>query len=206
MKRELDMGLLKLSSWKKLRLRGKTILECKDGIAATEFGLLLPILVVLFFGMLEASEALTVNRRVSKAVNMMSDLTSQVVSISPSEFDNLIDGVTSVMEPSDMTGVQMNIVSVILDSNDDPIVHWSRDQDGNEPYAAGVDYTDLDNPLVLDAGGSVIVAEITYPHTLSISHQILPATINFDVKSLRWPRISGTSRVQFCVTPTNCTT
>ena len=180
--------------------------HCKDGIAATEFGLLLPFLVVLFFGMLEASEALTVNRRVSKAVNMMSDLTSQVETISPSEFANLIDGVTSVMEPSDMTGVQMNVISVILDSNGDPIVHWSRDKDGNEPYVAGTDYLELDNPLVLDAGGSVIVAEITYPHTLSISHMVMPMTINFDVQSLRWPRISGTSRVQFCPTPSTCTT
>ncbi len=188
------------------RSRTKRMMACKDGIAATEFGLLLPFLVALFFGMLEASEALTVNRRVSKAVNMLSDLTSQVSTISPSEFDNLIDGVTSVMSPGSMTGVQMNVISVVLDSNDDPIVHWSRDQDGNEPYVAGTDYTDLDNPLVLDAGGSVIVAEIVYPHVLSISHYIFPATINFNVKSLRWPRVSGTSRVQFCTSPSNCTT
>ena len=156
--------------------------------------------------MLEASEALTVNRRVTKAVNMMSDLTSQVQTISPSEFDNMIDGVTSVMDPGTMTGVQMKIVSVVLDSNGDPVVHWSRDHAGNEPYPAGNDYTDLQNLSVLDAGGSVIVAEITYPHTLSISHMVLPTTINFDVKSLRWPRITGTSRVQFCPTPSTCTT
>ena len=200
------MGMLELDARKRMPSLGKSMLACRDGIAATEFALLLPILVFLFFGMLEASEALTVNRRVSKAVNMMSDLTSQVATISPSEFDNPIDGITQVMSPGTMTGVQMNIVSVVLDSNGDPIVHWSRDQDGLEPYAAGVDYTDLDNPLVLDAGGSVIVAEITYPHVLSISHLIFPATINFDVKSLRWPRQSGTSRVQFCTTPSNCTT
>ena len=178
---------------------------CEGGMAATEFALLLPFLTFLFFGMLEASEALTVNRRVSKAVNTLSDLTAQVDTISPAQFDNLIDGVTEILNPATLVGVQMKVVSVVPDVDGDPIIHWSRDRDGNTPYTAGADYPDLDDLTVLDAGGSVIVAEIIYPHTLSISHQVLGSPINFEVKSLRWPRNAGTTRVQFCTSPGVCT-
>lgn len=206
MKREHDMSRNKLMKACAGRLRIKRALGCESGMAATEFALLLPFLAFLFFGMLEASEALTVNRRVSKAVNTLSDLTSQVDTISPAEFSNLIDGVTEILNPASLTGVQMKVISVVPDpDNGNPIVHWSRDRDGNTPYAAGSDYLELDNTMVLDAGGSVIVAEIVYPHTLSVSHQVLGSPINFEVKSVRWPRNAGTTRVQFCITPGNCT-
>lgn len=199
------MSLLALS---KIRFARAWIIRsgrCENGMAATEFALILPFLVFLFFGMLEASEALTVNRRVSKAVNTLSDLTAQVDTISPSEFDNLIDGVTEILNPASLAGVEMKVISVIPDGDGDPVVHWSRDRDGNEPYAAGTDYNELDNPAVLDVAGSVIVAEIIYPHTLSVSNQVLGSPINFEVKSIRWPRNAGTTRVQFCTSPGNCT-
>jgi TadE-like protein len=181
-------------------------LSCESGMAATEFALVLPMLVVLFFGMLEASEALTVNRRVAKAVNTLSDLTAQLDTISPTQFDNLVTGVLEIMNPSSLTGVQVSVVSVILDTDgSSPIVHWSRDRNGNTPYAAGAAYLKLDDVSVLDVGGSVIVAEIYYPHTLSISSYILGSPVIFDEKSVRWPRGAGISRVQFCTAPGSCT-
>ena len=178
---------------------------CTSGMAATEFALMLPFLAFLFFGMLEASEALTVNRRVSKAVNTLSDLTAQLNTVSPSEFDNLIDGVTEILNPADTSGVQMSVTSVIDDGSGNPIVHWSRDRDGNEPYSAGSNFLKLDDPSVLDAGGSVIFAEITYPHDLSVSNYVLSGPITFERASVRWPRSAGVTRVQFCVTPGSCT-
>jgi len=199
------MSLLALSKIRFARSWVKRAGRCENGMAATEFALILPFLAFLFFGMLEASEALTVNRRVSKAVNTLSDLTAQVDTISPSEFDNLVDGVTEILNPASLAGVEMTVVSVVPDTDGDPIVHWSRDRDGNEPYVAGTDYNELDNADVLDVAGSVIVAEIIYPHTLSISHQVLGSPINFEVKSIRWPRNAGTMRVQFCSSPGNCT-
>lgn len=199
------MSLLALSKIRFARCWVKRAGRSEDGMAATEFALILPFLAFLFFGMLEASEALTVNRRVSKAVNTLSDLTAQVDTISPSEFDNLIDGVTEILNPASLVGVEMKVISVIPDADGDPVVHWSRDRDGNVPYAAGTDYNTLDNVAVLDVAGSVIVAEIIYPHKLSVSNQVLGSPINFEVKSVRWPRNAGTTRVQFCTSPGSCT-
>lgn len=192
-----------------LRAKGgfwKRVLSCEAGMAATEFALLLPIMVFLFFGTLETSEAMTVNRRVTKAVNTLADLTTQLDTISPSEFDNLVEGVTEILNPASLDGVQINVISVILDGDGNPIVHWSRDRDGNEPYAPGDDFQDLGDNTVIDANGSVIVAEIIYPHHLSVSSYVLSSPITFHRRSIRWPRGAGVSRVQFCTTPSDCTT
>ncbi len=183
----------------------KRAVHCEKGIAATEFALIMPLLIILFFGMLEASEALTVNRRVSKAVNTLSDLTAQLDTVSPSEFDNLVTGVLEIMNPSDISNIQIKISSIIPDSNGDPIIHWSRDDDGNTPYVVGDDYTKMDNASVLDAGGSVIIAEIYYPHTLAISSHFFGSPIIFERQSIRWPRNAGILRVQFCTAPGSCT-
>jgi len=178
--------------------------KCKSGIAATEFALLLPIVTMLFFGMLEVSEAMTVNRRVATSVNTLADLTSQLEELSPSEFDSLITGVVEILEPSDLTGLVLSVTSVVGDVDGNPIVHWSRDRDGNEPYPAGTAFTSLENSGILTVGGSLIVVEMSYPHTPSVSHYVMDAPIVFNRKSVRSPRL--TSRVQFCPTPTTCTT
>lgn len=179
-------------------------IRCESGLAATEFAMLLPIMVILFFGMLEASEAMTVNRRVATSVNALADLTSQLESVSPTEFDSLVTGVVEILEPSDTTSLELNVISVIGDADGNPIVHWSRAKDGSEPYPAGSNFTLLDNAAILKTGGSLIVAEMTYPHRPSVSHYVMNSPIQFYRTSVRWPRLS--SRVQFCPTPSTCTT
>ena len=47
-----------------------------SGMAATEFALILPFLVFLFFGLVEASTALTVNRKVAISANTLTTTTS----------------------------------------------------------------------------------------------------------------------------------
>ncbi len=189
------------------KIRVKRALKCDSGMAAVEFALILPMLVFLFFGMLQTSESLTVNRRVSKAANTLSDLTAQLDTISPTQFDNLVTGVLEIMNPSSLTGVTIKVVSVVPNpSTGVPIVHWSRDKDGNTPYAAGTDYLELDDVVVLDVSGSVIVAEIYYPHTLSVANYIFKGPLAFEEKSVRWPRNAGTTRIQFCTSPGSCTT
>ena len=182
----------------------KRAAKCQKGTAATEFALLLPILVFLFFGLLEASDAMTVNRKVAISGNTLADLTAQSTELSLVDVDNLFTGTETILDPADTTALQMNIVSIILD-NGNPVVHWSRDNNGNTPYTAGDPYTGLIDNTVLNAANSLVVAELTYPYTSNLSHKVIGSPINFSSSAVRWPRLS--SRVQLCqdVAKTNCT-
>ncbi|GJL92258.1 TadE/TadG family type IV pilus assembly protein [Hyphococcus sp.] len=175
-----------------------------SGLAATEFALILPVLVLLFFGLVEASTAMTVNRKVAISANTLADLAAQSETLQESDIDDLFEGVISIVEPNDTTSLQLRLISVVLDDEGDPVVHWSRDSDGGEPYAAGSYYVNLDDNDVLSSIGSLIVVEMNYTYTPSMTNHVLETPIVFDRKSIRWPRL--TSKVQLCDSDGNCTT
>lgn len=179
----------------------------RRGMAATEFALLLPLLIVLFFGVVEGSDALTKSRRVSLAANTLADLASQETELLESAVDSLFVGVEEIINVDGAT-MTVNLISVILEDSDGdgapdaPVVHWSYDNSGGEPYAEGDAFNKLPNPALLDADTSIIVAEIDYPYTSPFLHYFF-SNVNFDRIATRWPRRS--LRVQLCSSPGNCT-
>ncbi len=180
--------------------------DCR-AMAATEFALLLPLLLVLFFGVVEGSDALTKSRRVTLAANTLADLAAQETELLESAADSLFVGVEEIIDVDGAT-MDIRLVSVIFDDTDgdgtpdNPVVHWSYDNGGGEPYAAGAVYNNLPNPALLDVDTSVVVAEINYPYTSSLTHYFI-SSVTFDRIATRWPRRS--LRVQLCSTPGNCT-
>jgi len=176
----------------------------RDGIAATEFAILMPVLVILFFGVVEASNAMMVNRKVAISANTLADLAAQSEQLYLSDLDDLFEGVTTIIEPNDTTSMKLNLISVTLDSEGDPIVHWSRSSDGGEPYSAGAYYTTLKDDDVLSAKGSLIVVEMSYTYIPGLTSFFIDAPIQFTRESIRWPRV--TNRVQLCDANDNCTT
>ncbi|MBY0421938.1 MAG: hypothetical protein K2Q06_06505, partial [Parvularculaceae bacterium] len=82
-------------------------------------------------------------------------------------------------------------------------VHWSRDNHGGTPYAANSVYPKLTDPALFGAGSALMVVEIQYNWTPSLS-SLMIQSVPFDKLAMRWPRRSP--RVQFCITAGNCTT
>ena len=178
--------------------------ECRSGLAAVEFAFILPVMLVLFLGVVESSDALSQSRRVSLAVNTLADLAAQETELLHSDVDALFDGVAQIAgaDSADMT---LNLVSVIPDPDTgDPIVHWSRNNSGGEPYTQGAAYTGLPASTLLDPGASIMVAELTYSYTTSLTQYVIKDAVEFDEDATRWPRRS--LRVQLCSSVGNCTT
>lgn len=183
----------------------KCAMLCRRGLAAVEFALLLPVQVILFFGLIEASDAMTVNRRVALASNSLADLVAQSKVLTFDEVDALFIGAQQVMEPNSLSGMTVNLVSVVQDPRGDPIVHWSRDLDGMEPYRAGSSFTKLSDPTILTPNSSIVVAEITYDYTPTFSYRFFSSPFVFKRQTTRWPRLS--TKVQLCRRPdVGCTT
>ena len=184
----------------------RNMAKCTKGMAATEFALLLPVLATLFFGMLETSDVATVNRRVAIAVNTMSDLAAQSDQLTYNDVTDLIDGALSILDPAAGATLNVSVVSVVTDPGTGaPIVHWSRDELGGQPYTAGDPYANLTNTDVLSTFGSLIVVEITYPYTPQFTSHFVNSPVVFTKTSIRWPRL--VSRVQLCdVVGGTCTT
>lgn len=141
------------------------------GIAAVEFALVLPILVIMLLGTVELGQALTIDRRIIQAASSSADLVAQAETIDNNELSTIMNLMESIIEPYDSAPLQINIISVVADAAGDTTVSWSYSKGGGEPYAPGSAYSmtgglaNLISPLT-----SVIVAEVTYNFVPSISY------------------------------------
>jgi len=180
---------------------------CRNGMAATEFALVLPVMTLLFFGMLEASELLTVKRRVANAANSLVDLVSQEPAIKIADVNDAIAGSRQLLEPTVLSAFSARIVSLVKGPNpDDPVtVHWSVDSEGGVPYAAGQVYDKLGDNLSVRNEASVILVEMDYEYASGLVGRVFSNPFDFTQAAVRWPRKS--SRVQLCQTsdPATCT-
>lgn len=177
-------------------------LRNKSGLAATEFALIAPIMIFLFFAVVEGSDALTVSRKVSLAANTLSDLVAQELSIEQSQLDDLFVGMEDIIDTRDIN-VDFTVVSVIKDPvTDQIVVHWSRDSNNAEPFAPGSQYTDLPDPALLDDTESLIVSQVSYAYQPTFT-SFLIGPKQIENAATRWPRRS--LRVQFCTSPGSCT-
>lgn len=187
--------------------RAGEVRKAEDGIAATEFALLLPIMITLFFGMLEISDALMASRRVYTAVNSLADLVAQERDITTAEVDQIMTGVQNMLAPPSGSTVTMRLTSVIRDPADNTrlIVQWSRDSQNGTPYAVGSIFNKLPNPDVVHASASLVVGEINYNHQSNLTHMFIRSPRLFDLLVTRWPRrtaevtICGASPLPACV-------
>jgi hypothetical protein len=175
--------------------------RAKSGLAAVEFAFIAPLMILLFLGIVEGSNALAVSRRVSLAVNTLADLASQESQLSPDQLDDLFIGVEQIIAQGDIAAT-IRIVSLAVDPDtDEVVVRWSRDNSGGAPYAQGAPYDDLPDASLLDESSSVIVGEIDYYYAPPLTRAVFPP-VDFAKSASRWPRRSA--RVQFCVSPGVC--
>src|SRR6516162_1456262 len=85
--------------WRRMRRLAVRLIQDRDGIAATEFAVIVPIMLVLFFGVVEMSNGITAYRKVTIMAHTLSDLTSQSVSVQDSDLTNFLCAANGVMTP-----------------------------------------------------------------------------------------------------------
>src|SRR5271166_4371842 len=69
--------------WLRVRREATRLFSDSSGIAATEFAVIVPLMLVLFFGTVEFSSGVGVDRKVTLTARTLSDLTSQAPSSTP---------------------------------------------------------------------------------------------------------------------------
>lgn len=164
-------------------------------------------MALLFFGMLEASDLLSIKRKVENAANSLVDLVSQEPTIRVADVNDSITGVKTLLGATHISAFSVNIVSLVKGANnDDPVtVHWSIDQDGAEPYARGSVYSKLDSNATVRSEASLIVVEMDLQYDSGLGGKVFTFPFDFSQSTMRWPRKSA--RVQLCQTsdPSTCT-
>lgn len=86
--------------------------KAKDGLAAVEFALLLPVMIVLFFGVVEVSLALSARADVASTASTGADLVAQESTITSTDMANVFSAVTTIMYPFTYSGTSTMTVTI----------------------------------------------------------------------------------------------
>ncbi|MCK1732445.1 pilus assembly protein [Bradyrhizobium sp. 138] len=95
-------------------------------LAATEFAVIVPLMLVMFFGTVEFSSAVAIDRKVTLIARTLSDLTSQSTTLTDSDMQNAFTASISIIMPYDATLVKGSISQIYIDANSIATVQWSK--------------------------------------------------------------------------------
>jgi Flp pilus assembly protein TadG len=138
----------------------------KTGIAAVEFAILLPVMLGMYFAVVETTEGVTADRKASLLNRTVGDLAAQTTTIDDAERNNIFNAALSVIAPFDASPAQMSIASVVIDAAGVVKLCWSEGKNMAAPTSVII-------PVALKVPStSLIVARSIYPFVPTIGYQM----------------------------------
>jgi Flp pilus assembly protein TadG len=174
------------------------------GIAATEFAVIVPLMLVLFFGVVEFSTGVAVDRKVTLVARTLSDLVSQGTSVSDTDFTAFFTAGTLVMSqytqpPYSASTLHSTISELYVDPNTHTAkVQWSK---GFAVRATGSIVT-IPTALKVD-GTYLIFSEASYRYTPTVGYVMSTSGVNLADVSYTRPRQSSCVLYNTTLCPTN---
>jgi Flp pilus assembly protein TadG len=174
-------------------------------IAAVEFALLLPFMLLLYIGGVELGNGLAINLKVTETAHSVADMISQNTQVSTAQLQTILGASTAIIAPYSTTSasgvplIAVTVSEVSTDANGNATVQWSQSYNGTSfvtgrPVGQAItlpaSYTGTQNI-------SLILGEVSYAYTPSLGYAI-KGTIALQDSYYLYPRCSTNS-------PTNST-
>ena len=157
--------------------RTRRFADDRRGIAATEFALLLPMMLVIFVGVTEVGQAISISRKVTITVRTVTDLVTQYSALSSTDMTSLLGAAAQVMAPYPSTNLTVTVSEISTNSSSNATVTWSSSLNGTA-YATGTKVT-LPSGLTLP-NISVIWGQVQYAYTPVLGDKIIGTTMLSD--------------------------
>lgn len=157
----------------------------RRGVSAVEFAIVAPVLIGLYFGVVEISDGVAADRKVSLTAATLANLTAQVSTITDSDMTNILDASSAIIAPYDVGKLSITITCISIDANKKATAAWTvtRGGQGNTgtmtlPAALAVPKTQL------------ILAQASYAYTPTVGDNIT-GTLNLSDKMYMSPRLTA---------------
>jgi Flp pilus assembly protein TadG len=183
-----------------LHVRHTAVSLSKDcrGVAATEFVMIVPLMLTMFFGVVEFSSGVAVDRKVTLVARTLSDLTSQSTSVTDTDLKNFFAASAGILAPYPATPTKSTITELYVDpSTLKAKVQWSKastiDAAGNVVLATSThapkDVVTI--PSGLQIGGTYLIwSEVSYNYVPAVGYLMAKTGINLSDLTYTRPRQS----------------
>jgi Flp pilus assembly protein TadG len=161
------------------------------GVAVVEFALILPLLLLLYLGTVEASSLYTVDRRVTVISGTVGDLIARwdpgtgTGTVPQATINTYFSAANVIMTPYSTANLKQVVSFLYINTAGEATVLWSRATPGATPRATGSSYplaatTQMNQIARGTTGGYLVVSEtansykpvlgVVFPDALNLSH------------------------------------
>ena len=149
------------------------------GAAAVEFALVTPLMLTMYFGMVELSSGVAIDRKVTMVSHTLSDLVSQATSVTDSDISNVFNASSAMMTPYLASPLTAKVTEVSIDNTGKATVTCSRAWTYSGGVASGytknaVVTTSIPAGLIVN-NTTLIWAEVSYVYTPTIGYVVRSA-------------------------------
>jgi Flp pilus assembly protein TadG len=206
----------KLNMWFGARRSIPDLIGDRSAVAATEFALIVPIMLVMFFGTVEFSSGVAVDRKVTLVARTLSDLTSQSLSVADSDVTNFFTASCKILTPYAPSPTQAKLSELYVDPTTlQARVQWSKsatfDSSCNVTLASGHAVSSTiaipsQLAVALPQGTYLIFSEVSYLYTPTVGYVMGHAGVNLSDVAYTRPRQSICVFYPVVPSPAVCTT
>ncbi len=195
-----------------LRARHRAIDMAADcrGIAATEFAVIVPLMLVMFFGTVEFSSGVAVNRKVTLTARALSDLTAQTpppslnstsATMTDTYLQNVFTASIAILAPYAASPVQATLSEIYIDSTGTTAkIVWSKSAVVSSnaatqatlmpstQFTPGQDVTNLLPSNLLVRQTYLIYSQVSYLYVPAIGYVMSQSGVNLKDVAFTRPR------------------
>jgi Flp pilus assembly protein TadG len=199
--------------WLAARRAARDLAQDRNGLAATEFAVIVPMMLVMFFGTVEFSSAVAVDRKVTLIARTLSDLTSQALSsVDDLYLQNVFTASIAIIAPYGPTPTKAQITEIYVDSNKVAKVQWSKAATISTGATQATLATSTHNagdvitipPELQVAKTYLILSEVSYVYTPTIGYVMTPGGVT--LSDIAYTRPRQNTCVLYNNTPAGCPT
>ncbi|MFN4009226.1 MAG: TadE/TadG family type IV pilus assembly protein [Pannonibacter sp.] len=170
----------------------------RRGVAAVEFALALPIMLILMIGSAETTEALNYKRKVNQVAISVADLVAQAETVSKADMTDIMYASSLIMEPYSASKLKVIVASIEFDAKGAAKVAWSINETGGTPWTKG-----SNPPITIPSGlntpnTTMIVGQTNgqyIPTFAELAQNIMPRATSIDMEGIYFLRPRFTESV-----------
>lgn len=142
--------------------RSKRFSRSESGMAAIEMAFIFPVMLVLYFGLVDITNLLSANRRVTLTSSTIADLVTQAPgSVTQSDLDGFFNAASPIMDPFTPASIGLELFGYTVDSGTgNAQLDWQYAQSGTSCGSAPAPTTEMED--LMASGNGLVLARVCY--------------------------------------------
>ena len=158
----------------------------QSGLSAIEFAVLLPVMMTLYLGSVEASQGIAAQRKVTLTAHALADLASQYTDVTNADMSNILAAGPAIITPYSATNLQEVVSEVSINAQGQASVVWSNSLGGTALSVGQV----VTIPAALAVPNTYLVlAQVQYSYNPTYGY-VMTGTLTLSDESYVLPRQS----------------